>query len=242
MTDEQLYQRLKIRRITILAAILILFSALFVYYRVSTEAEVQKYKNDLAQETSLQKQIDDLTTQNTQLQMNIEETGKELVSFSEDKLKYINLASNLSNKYSVRLNKLSVSDVWTEGQMAGMTTDIEIEGAMANIRSFVEEYCGSKYTNRINAISCRPIDRYPWLARSIDGNRVLTWFDLTEESKAYESEVGNEGIDESKRFEAGVAVAPSGTTLGESLYITLADMFSSKNMRVYLNIDFLGRN
>lgn len=242
MTDEQLQEKLRIRRILIISAIFILISVALAYYRISTDSVIRKYKGDQGQAETLQTQIDTLTDQVSQLQSSIEQNGKELVSFTEDKIKYINLASSLSNQFNVRLSKLSVSDVWTEGQMAGMTTDIEIEGSLANIRSFVEEYCGSKYTNRINEISCRPIDRYPWLARTIDGERVLSWFDLTDETKAYEDHLAESELpDESNRFEAGVAVAPSGSELGESQYITLDDMFAAKTMRVYLQIDFLGR-
>lgn len=242
MTDEQLRTRLKIKRTMLLAVLLLLLSSPLIYFKVATDAEVEKYESDKAQEASLQTQADQLEQQNLELQQSIDENGRELVSFSEDKLKYINLASELSEKLDVRLNKLSVSDIWTDGQMSVMTTDIEIDGDMVSVSNFVRQYCGGN-TSRINKISCRPIDRYPWLARTIDGDKVLSWFDLTDEESSYEQYVQENDLpDESNRFEAGIPVAPEGTEIAEIDYITIGDMFADKTMRTYLQIDFLGRN
>lgn len=186
MSDEQIRRRLRIRNRLIFSVALIVVSACLLYFRFYTEAIVDLWKREKQQEESLNSQIQTLTDANNQLMSTIEENGKELVSFSSDKLKYVNLASELSLENDVRINKLTVSNVWTEGEMSGMTTTIEIEGLLTDVQDFVNEYCSTDYTNRINVISCRPSGRQVWLARDIDGEKVLTWFNLEEDEMLYE--------------------------------------------------------
>lgn len=269
MSDAQLKQRLVIKHRLIIACVLLLVALGLFYFRYVTEAEWVQYQSDKQQEEVLQSQVDMLTQQNSQLTATIEETGKELVSFSEDKIKYINLASDLSLKHSIRINKLTVSDVWTEttlSDMSVMTTTVEVEGSLSNVRAFVEEYCGTNYTNRINVVSCRPSGRYVWLQRKVDGEKVLNWFDLTEDEELYQ-ELMDEEEDAAgaSGSEFGIPVVQEDSTANyvydeetgsfidqttglpvdpETLDITpitLDKMFADWPMKVYLVIDFLGR-
>lgn len=269
MSDEQLRQRLIIKRRLILSGVLLLLSAAIVYFWIRTNPEWSQYQFEKDQESSIQAQIDSLTAANNQLLATIEENGKELVSFSEDKIKYINLASELSLRHSVRINKLTVSDVWQEGEMSGMTTAIEVEGDLSNVREFIDEYCSTNYTNRINVVSCRPSGRYTWLQRGIDGQNVLGWFDLSVDDALYkdlQSQIEAERMQQNT--EAGIPVASSieddlaiavywdpelgsfiNAATGEMVSqeeldetpITLDKMFAPVPMKVYLVIDFLGR-
>lgn len=271
MTDEQLNRRIAIKRLLIVAAILILVSCGLFYFRISTEGQVQLYHQQKSQEASVQAQVEQLTSANNQLMATIEENGKELVSFSEDKIKYINLASELSLEHNVVINKLTVSDVWQEGEMSGMTTSIEVEGQLTDVRAFVEEYCGVNYTNRINVVSCRPSGRYVWLSRGIDEQKVLSWFDLSEDEALYQEQLEQQEAEEyraNQEFGLPVAQDPAEapTLAGEIIYdpasdtyidsltgsiltqdeleetpITLEKMFADAPMKVYLVIDFLGR-
>lgn len=269
MSDEQLKRRSSIKRLLILAAFLILAAIGILYFRFSTSARVAAYQSQKAQEASVQAQVDSLTSRNSQLMATIEENGKELVSFTDDKIKYINLASELSLSHSVRINKLTVSDVWQEGEMSGMTTTIEVEGTLPDVRAFVEEYCGTNYTNRINTVSCRPSGRYVWLARGIDDQEVLGWFDLSKDEAMYEERQAEQDAEERRQnAEFGLAVAEPDeaeesltykydpatgkfvdTRTGlevsqeelEATPITLDKMFADTPYKVYLVIDFLGR-
>lgn len=270
MSDEQLRRRLIIRRILFVSVLLFLFSIGLIYYSYKTESEWQTYLSEKSQESSYQSQIQSLTAANNNLIATIEENGKQLVSFSEDKIKYINLASDLSLTYNVRINKLSVSDVWDEGEMSGMTTAIEIEGGLSNIRGFIDEYCGTKYTNRVNVISCRPTGRYAWLTRNIDGNKVIGWFDTAVDEQMYERQMQQikaeerallqqQGIiQEEEQEPIPLQIVPvydpeTGTIVDlktgialtqeqiDEIPITIDTMFSDKPMKVYLVIDFLGR-
>lgn len=269
MSDEALNRRLAIRRTLLVALLLLLVAAGLFYFRFSTAKQVQLYKSQKAQEVSAQNQVDQLTAGNAQLIATIEENGKELVSFSDDKIKYINLASELSKSHSVRINKLTVSDIWQEGEMSGMTTAIEIEGDLSSVRGFVEEYCGVNYTNRINIVSCRPSGRYVWLDRGIDAEKVLGWFDLSKDEALYEEMEADKDAEERRQnAEFGLAVASSSQTQDTPPYrydpntasfvdivtgepvdytvldetpITLEKMFANTPYKVYLVIDFLGR-
>lgn len=269
MSDEQLRQRLIIKHRLIIAALLFVVSIALVYYRISTSSEWSQYQFEKQQEASIQAQVDSLTATNNQLLATIEENGKELVSFSEDKIKYINLASELSLEHSVRINKLTVSDVWQEGEMSGMTTTIEVEGALSDVRGFVDEYCSTNYTNRINVVSCRPSGRYAWLQRGIDGQDVLGWFDLSEDDALYKDLQDQEAAEQAQQnAEFGIPAvseeedetatliywdpelesfvdAMTGQTLSQEELdetpITLDKMFAPVPMKVYLVIDFLGR-
>lgn len=193
MSDEQIRRRLRIRNRIIISVLLLLLAAGLFYFRFSTTPQVELWKQEKQQEESLNSQIQTLTTANAQLMATIEENGKELVSFSSDKLKYVNLASELSLANNVRINKLTVSDVWVEGEMSGMTASIEIEGMLSDVQNFVDEYCSTEYTNRVNVVSCRPSGRQVWLSRGIDGEKVLSWFDLTEDQRLYEELVQDVG-------------------------------------------------
>lgn len=270
LSDEQLKRRMAIRH-TLLGSVLLFLAALgMLYFRYSTASDYNTYTAQKSQESTIQQQVDSLTAANNQLLATIEENGKELVSFTEDKIKYINLASELSLKHSVRINKLVVSDVWQEGEMSGMTTSIEVEGPLSDVRAFVESYCGTDYTNRINVVSCRPSGRYAWLSRTIDGEKVLSWFDLGEDIAMYQEQRDEEeALAKQQGQEFGIPVAATDTTTstgGAPIYdpeakvfkdpstglvipqevidstpITLDKMFADQPMKVYLVIDFLGR-
>lgn len=267
MSDSQLQQRIVIKHRLIIAALLIVVSVALVYYRIYTEAAWSQYQFEKQQEQSIQAQVDSLTSANAQLMATIEENGKQLVSFSEDKIKYINLASELSITHDVRINKLTVSDIWQEGEMSCMTTTIEVEGGLENVRAFVEEYCGTNYTNRINVVSCRPSGRYVWLKRDIDDEKVLTWFDLAEDTALYNDlQNEEEALEAQANSEFGIPAATDDDVTTEYVYdvetgefkdpvtgvtidqetldetpITLDKMFAPIPMKVYLVIDFLGR-
>ncbi len=270
MSDVQLRQRLIIRRIVI-AAVLIFAAALgLFYYTYSSDNTWQTYLSEKSQESSLEGQVAALQATNNELLATIEENGKQLVSFTTDKLKYIDLASELSLRHNVRINKLAVSDVWNEGEMSGMTASIEVEGAFEGVCDFVNEYCGTKYTNRVNIVSCRPTGRYAWLARTIDGQKVLGWFDTTVDEQMFEQQTKR--IDAERRaalqaaglpYESDVDDVPinyvpiynpdtgqivdfsTGKILTQEeideIPISLDTMFSDKPYKIYLVVDFLGR-
>lgn len=270
MSDEQLKRKAAIKKLLIGAVALLVLALGIFYFRFKTDPRVQAYQSQKSQEAGVQSQVDSLMSLNAQLMATIEENGKELVSFTDDKIKYINLASELSLTHSVRINKLTVSDVWQEGEMSGMTTTIEVEGQLPDVRAFVEEYCGTNYTNRINTVSCRPSGRYVWLSRGIDSEKVLEWFDLSKDQAMYDEQTA-EAEAESKRqnMEFGMPVAgESETNLNNPGYtydpesgqftdsatglpvdleelevtpITLDKMFANAPYKVYLVIDFLGR-
>ena len=270
MSDIQLRQRLIIRRLLIASVLVFLVAMALTYYTYTTETEWQTYLSEKAQEKSLESQVAGLTATNNELLATIEENGKQLISFSDDKIRYIDLASELSLKYNVRINRLAVSDVWDEGEMSGMTSAIEVEGAFESICQFIDEYCGSKYTNRINVVSCRPSGRYAWLTRNIDGTKVIGWFDTTEDEQRFEQQMKE--MDAERRAalqQAGIPVEnepneipinyvpvynpetgmivdfATGKVLTQEeldgMPITLDTMFSAKPLKVYLVVDFLGR-
>lgn len=270
MSDEQLRKRLKIRRILIGSVLILLCACGLMYYTYSTTDDWQSYLDEKAQEATYATQVNMLTETNNQLLSTIEENGKKLISFSEDKIRYINLTSELSLKYSVRINKLAVSDVWNEGEMSGMTTAIEVQGSLTNVKDFLAEYCGSNYTNRVNVVSCRPLGRYAWLTRTIDGNKVIGWFDTTIDQDMYTRQLNQleieernllaaQGIEvEVERDPIPIQLVPvydpetgvikdlvTGVELTQEqldeMPISVDTMFAEKPIRIYLVVDFLGR-
>ena len=269
MSDFQLRQKAFIQKVLVSCAILLLLSAGLFYFRYTTGFDYNTYVSQISQEPGVQKQIDTLTKVNNDLMLKIEENGKQLVSFSEDKIKYINLASELSIKHTVRINKLLVSDVWADGVMSGMTTTIEVEGSLGSIQSFIDEYCGVNYTNRISVVSCRPSGRYAWLKRTIDGDKVLSWFDLSEDNNLYNSlHKEKEQAIKNKFDEFGIPANLDSLISNNSGYayneatgrfydiktglevdqevldetpLSIEKMFADKDLKVYLVIDFLGR-
>ena len=269
MSDEQLRRKAVIIRIFITALVFNLLTGALYYYHFITAPEIKMYDAEMGQVESVRAQINRLTEDNNILMSRIESSGEELVSFSEDKIKYINLASQLSQKYSVVINHLTVSDVWLEGEMSGMTTIIEVEGKMDKVRDFLNEYCGVNNVNRINTISCRPSGRYAWLARSIDGQKVISWFDLSQENSLQEtinaeeeaakrqgsgaassiltgiSQVFSEQYmynDKTGRFEYILSGEEVPQEVLDKTPLTLEKMFADQKVKVYLVVDFLGRS
>lgn len=244
MTDAQVMRRKAIKQRLTISALLVVVALGLGYFRYSTEATYTAYKSDKAQESQLEQQLQTLENTNNTLLQTIEENGKQLVSFSEDKIKYINLASSLSLKHKVRINKLTVSDIWQEGEMSGMTTTIEIEGNYSDVKQFVDAYCSSEYTNRINVISCRPSGRFAWLQRDIDGETILSWFDLGADIELYNKYQEDLMYLARQRQEAGLDgehLIDEPTYDDEKTPITLAKMFKEEPVKVYLVIDFIGR-
>lgn len=235
MTDAQMANRIKVRNTLIAAFVLLLVSIGLFYFWFKTKPVWERYQSEKAQEVTLQSDIDALVQETNDMRTIIEQSGIELISFTEDRTKYINLASSLSTKYGVHISKLTVSDVWSEGQMSVITTDIELEGELSNINKFLTEYCGGQNINRLRAISLRPKDRYPWFTRTIDGVQVLSWFNLDSEEENYKNYIASLKGDDPEKEEA--------TAEQKNIdYITLNDMFSDKTMKAYYTIDFLGRS
>lgn len=269
MTDEQLKRKADIKKILLISGFLLLLSGCLFYFRIRTQPELDFYNQQKMQESSVQMQVDALTSSNAELMAVIDENGQELVSFTEDKIKYINLASQLSLENQVRINKLVVSDVWQEGEMSGMTTTLEVEGELLNVKDFLDQYCGSNNINRINVVSCRPTGRYAWLDRNIDGDNVISWFNLgpdeamyieqqqEEQAAIYQSQsqadfglpitfvddtdMGYSFDESSGRFYYnGTSVEVPQEILDETP-ITLEKMFADTPIKAYLVVDFLGR-
>lgn len=242
MTDEQLHRRMISKRLLIVSVVLVLLGCGLLYYRFYRQPDLQSYRAQKSQERGLESQIQQLQSENSVLSATIEENGKQLVSFSEDKIVYINLASELSTKWGVTINELSVSDVWNEGQMAGMTTVVEVEGKFEDVRGFINEYCGVNYTNRITRIACRPDDRFSWMHRYIDDLQILKWFDLSDEFERFLSE------DSEAKRQLQQEILNNGGSVEDLLQleevihsITLDDMFKDFTFKLYLQVDFLGR-
>lgn len=269
MTDEQLKRKADIKKILMGSGLLLLLAIGLFYFRWKTNEDITIYKSQKAQEATVQSQVNALTSSNAELMAVIEENGQELVSFTEDKIKYVNLASQLSLAHQVHINQLTVSDVWQEGEMSGMTTTIEVEGDLTNIKEFIEEYCSTNYTNRINVVSCRPTGRYAWVSRNIDENNVISWFNLgpdeamyieqqqQEQAEAYQQQSQADfglpitfiedtelsySYDQNtgKFYYNGTSVEVPQSVLDETP-ITLEKMFANNTIKAYLVIDFLGR-
>ena len=243
MTDEQLHVRMVNKRMIIIAFLLLLISGLLGYYYYSTSSDVANYATQKSKESSLKQQVDSLEAANATLRATIDQTGRQLVSFSEDKIRYINLASEMATAHSVEIDKLTVSDVWDEGSMAGMTTTIEVEGTLSAIKEFINGYCGLNNTNRINVVSCRPIGRFPWLSRTIDDQLVLEWMDLSHEEALYTDLLRSERREMTEAAtEAGIPIADLALDGSQpEIPITLDQMFGDQDFKIYLVIDFLGR-
>ena len=241
MTDEQLHRRLVAQRLLIVAVILLLAAAGLLYYRSTQLPGLANYRALRAQESSLEQEVQNLQSQVSTVSATIEENGKSLVSFNDDRNVFITRASDLAVKYGVIMDELSVSDVWTEGSMAGQTARVQVRGSMQGVRGFLSEYCDPTVTNRITHVSCRPTDEYPWMTRYIDDLNVLGWLDLSEEESLYLGE-----LQELRRQQQQAALNG-----GESVEfydptqtrpsIKLDDMFKDFTFRLYLEVDFLGR-
>ena len=269
MSDEQLRRKAILIRICAIALVINLLSGGLFYYHYITTPVIEAHDREMSMVDSVRAQINRLTEDNNILMSRIESSGEELVSFSEDKIKYINLASQLSQKYSVIINHLTVSDVWLEGEMSGMTTIIEVEGKLAKVRDFLSEYCSVNNVNRIKTISCRPAGRYAWLSRSIDGQEVISWFDLGDEQLLHDAmeaeeeaakKAGQTGAtsiltgmsqvfseqymynEKTGRFEYILSGEEVPQSVLDKTPITLEKMFADQKVKVYLIVDFLGRS
>lgn len=265
MSDEQLRRRKSLIRLCIVSLVLNLLAGGLGYYHYTTAPQLESYDNEIRQIDNIKEQVNRLTEDNNVLMARIESSGEELVSFTEDKIRYINLASQLSQRYTVTINQLMVSDVWVEGDVSGMTTMIEIEGKLDKVRDFLSEYCGVNNVNRIRTISCRPSGRYAWLARNIDGKQVISWFDL-EDDQAIHEEIS--AAEDAQSAGAGQSILTGMSTMFYEQYmynertgrfeylltgeevpqevldktpITLEKMFADQVVKVYLVVDFLGR-
>lgn len=240
MTDEQLHRRMISKRLLIISAFLILLGAGLLYFRSTKIPELNAYRSAKAQESGLQSKVSSLQADIASKTNTINENGKQLVSFTEDKIVFINRASELATEHGVEMNEISVSDVWTEGQMSGMTTRVEVEGTLAGVRGFISNYCNVAYTNRITNVSCRPSDKYPWMYRYIDDLKVLQWLDLSEEEDKFKTEEQEYRRQQQQEIlNNGGSV--SDTSNQEDRSITLDDMFKQFTFKLYIQVDFLGR-
>ena len=242
MTDEQLHRRLIAKRLLIIAVLLLLAAAGLLYYRSTQLPALAQYRSLRAQEASLEQRVQQLQNDNASKQSIIEENGRTLVSFAEDRNVFVSRASDLAVSNGVVVTELSVSSVWSEGSMAGQTARVEVEGSLAGVRGFISQYCDPSVTNRITHISCRPKEDYPWMARYIDELQVLKWLDLTAEEQKYASEVQELYRQQQQEIlNGGGSVENLIDPYATEPSITLDDMFKDFTFKLYLEVDFLGR-
>lgn len=245
MSDQQIHRRMMSKRLLIISVLLVILGCGLYYVKIYFDPSLASYRSQKSQEAGLQSQITSLQGTISNMSQTIEETGKELVSFSEDKIKYVNLASELSTKYDVTITELSVSDVLSQGQMSMMTTVVEVEGDLEGVRGFISEYCGQNYTNRITKISMRPYgEEQSWTKRYIDELTVLDWYSeaMQEERQLWEEE-NQEAIRQQQQdiLNAGGSVSDVNALNGKRHSLTLDDLFKNYTFRLYLQVDFLGR-
>ena len=242
MSDEQLLRKQQVKKLAIICIAMAMVSIAILVWSFQQFESYDLYVSDKAREKTLAAQVNSLRSSNESMSATIEENGKELVSFDEDRIKYVNLASDLSLQTGVQINRITVSDIIDEGEMTYMNTKIEIEGMIPDIARFIFKYCGGNNANRINVVSCRPSGRYAWLDRGIDGQKVMAWFDLSEDERIYEEflkDIRREEIKEASEFDIpveGLNSEDSGLDI-----ITLDKMFATEPAKVYMSIDFLGR-
>lgn len=241
MTDEQLHRRLVSQRLLIVAVILLLAAAGLLYYRSTQLPGLANYRALRAQEASLEQEVQNLQSQVATVSSTIEENGRSLVSFTEDRNVFVTRASDLAVKWGVILDELSVSGVWNEGSMAGQTARVQVRGSLQGVRGFIDEYCDPNVTNRITHVSCRPTDDYPWMSRYIDDLTVLNWLDLSEEEALYLGELQELRRQQQQALLNGGETVEFYDPTATRPSITLDDMFKDFTFRLYLEVDFLGR-
>lgn len=242
MTDEQLHRKLVAKRLIIVAVILLIAAGGLLYYRSTNLPALAQYRSLKAQEASLEGQVQQLQTDNAAKQAIIEENGRSLVSFSDDQNVFVTRATDLALQNGVKVTELSVSSVWSEGSMSGQTARVEVEGSLGGVRGFVSQYCDPTVTNRITHISCRPTDDYPWMSRYMDQLNVLGWLDLKDEEAKFATELQDYYRQQNQQaLNEGESVMQFVDPNATRPSITLDDMFKDFTFKMYIQVDFLGR-
>lgn len=245
MTDSQIKQKESTRRAIILLVFAVLVSGFAWYWYYQLHTDYTYWEKEKQQEVVIQQQVTNLSNAVQEMATQIDEAGKELVSFTEDRIKYVNLASDLSSKHNLRIERLTVSDLKTEGEMQIMTTSIEVDGMFEDVNNFVKDYCAEHNMNRINIVSCRPTGRYAWVTRGIDEEKVLGWFDLEPEQElhdAYVDKVQGSGANSYGQHVDLDKAEDKPVNVVEYDAITVDKMFAEEPFRIFLEVDFLGRS
>lgn len=237
---------MKPKKVSKQVKIKLLFTALFAgisfatfNYQMENKSIVETYESDRQQESSLRSQVESLTSETQSLQDTVDNSS-ELVSFSDDKIRYITLASDLSKSYNVKMNKFTVSDIWKDAEMSVMTTKIELVGALSDIRKFVDAYASTNYVNRVNIVSLRQDEDFVWVSRDIDGKPILSWFNLDSETAYWQSYYREKEL-EKKALAAAAGEVYNSPLDAEKEPISMQALWEETPMKIYLEIDFLGR-
>lgn len=227
MYELTIEEKVKIKRLINIVAILIILSIAFLFGKYLSRGYISESKAAMQEKAVLQTQVDSLKADINGLNDTIKNSKKALMSLETDENEYINLAGELSKTYNVKLSKFEISPVKKNNKIGSLTTCIELEGSFANIKAFITDFC--KNTNAIKTLSLRQKDEFIWLKREIDKNIILNWFD-------------SDNIENVRDFSEQSQSIAEPQTNTSAKPMSVDTLFNTAEMRCYLEIDFIGLN
>lgn len=131
--------------------------------------------------TSLDTQVSNTLNQLSSLQYSIDSAGKVFVDLDENQDDYVKAIGLLCNANLLNIHKMTVGDVVAEeGGIATMNVELELQGDLSHVRSFINDVYDSEMVVRVNSFSYRlEGDAFSWMWRAIDDNDMVSWWDIS---------------------------------------------------------------
>jgi len=137
---------------------------------------------EAADAAKMDSQVSTITNEYSSLNYQVESYGKQFVNLAANEETYIDHLGTLCDANKLEIAKMTVGDIvpCEQQNVDAMQIDLEVNGDLYHINSFISDLSNSGMLCRIQTVSYR-VDKttFPWMWRTIDDEIAIPWWDTT---------------------------------------------------------------
>lgn len=203
----------------VLATGLLVASVLLMWMRSTLIPQIETANADDTDPQQVEQQISILQQEIKALEDTTKDSGKQIGVLAEEKDRYVALLGTLCQNNSLVVNKMTVGESKpVEGNLYALPVNVELQGTLPQIQSFLATLSQADYLCRVREISCREQAEYTWLWRQIDDDTFVPWWTVATAAPTEEAVTDTPAV-------------PS---------ILASTLMNASNMLCYIQLDYLG--
>lgn len=136
---------------------------------------------------------------------------------------FVDFAGNICDRNQLKLNKMTGGTLAAEEDAARIQFQIEVQGKPEGMRTFLESLSTLPSLLTVKQVSYRRADDFTWLYRNIDEDKILTWWDMSNQENSSKKARDTKNLEEAQEDK------PIGT----------AQMLEDGELVVYLELEFV---
>lgn len=142
-------------------------------------------KHSINATSSIARRISAVEEETRNYERILSESGKEYKNILLNKDAYIAFLGEITMANKLNINKMTVDDISTDGQIYSLKVQIELQGNLYNVKNLVQQLYDSTTVSRINSFSYRLQDdnNLMWMWREIDDETLVPWWEIGSNKK-----------------------------------------------------------